>query len=158
MFSLRCKRGAITDCEGRVAAEVAFGAVAAAAAADSDETLAAFRLFLASFFETDLTLGRSLIAVFGSTSDGATMVDVVTCGAVVVVVVPLVIRQPPPVAFAVAAVGPTVNEIPHQSPSELKIGGQFSPFGVDVFSSPKFGCIRLGTKFLLSPSWGNCGV
>lgn len=30
-----------------------------------------FRLFLLSFFETDFTFGRSLIAVVGDTSDGA---------------------------------------------------------------------------------------
>lgn len=31
----------------------------------------AFRLFLLSFFDTDFTFGRSLIAVVGDTSDGA---------------------------------------------------------------------------------------
>lgn len=45
-------------------------AAAAAAAAT------AFRLFLLSFFETDFTFGRSLIAVVGDTSDGAIGDDV----------------------------------------------------------------------------------
>lgn len=36
----------------------------------------AFRLFLLSFFETDFTFGRSLIAVVGDTSDGAIGEDV----------------------------------------------------------------------------------
>lgn len=34
------------------------------------------RLFLLSFFETDFTFGRSLIAVVGDTSDGASGEDV----------------------------------------------------------------------------------
>lgn len=36
----------------------------------------AFRLFLLSFFDTDFTFGRSLIAVVGDTSDGAIGEDV----------------------------------------------------------------------------------
>lgn len=44
---------------------------AEAAAAPAAAAAAIFRLFLLSFFETDLTLGRSLMAVFGRTSDGA---------------------------------------------------------------------------------------
>lgn len=36
----------------------------------------AFRLFLLSFFDTDFTFGRSLMAVVGDTSDGAIGEDV----------------------------------------------------------------------------------
>lgn len=50
--------------------DIADGVVEAAAMAAA---AAALRIFLLSFFETDFTFGRSLIAVLGSTSDGATI-------------------------------------------------------------------------------------
>lgn len=49
---------------------------AATAAAAAAAAATAFRLFLLSFFETDFTFGRSLIAVVGDTSDGAIGDDV----------------------------------------------------------------------------------
>lgn len=42
----------------------------------ADDACSAFRLFFESFFDTDFTLGRSLIAVVGDTSDGAIGDDV----------------------------------------------------------------------------------
>lgn len=44
--------------------------------AEIDAAATAFRLFLLSFFDTDFTFGRSLIAVVGDTSDGAIGEDV----------------------------------------------------------------------------------